>query len=134
MPLRILISAVSKRKANAIVGDCQCGGFVSSWAFSLIEFLVVTPFIPILASLLLRVLASAKQNGYRICCLNWLCQLRLFMQLYTDSNNDTFAGTRAYTWFTPQNGINPSIDPLDFTTAKALINSHFWERSNPACG
>ncbi len=82
----------------------------SKRAFTLIELLVVIAIIAILAALLLPALASAKQKGYRISCLNNLRQISYFMQLYTDDNRDIFPGTRAYSWFTPQNG---STDPLD---------------------
>ena len=68
--------------------------FTTGRAFTLIELLVVIAIIAILAALLLPTLSRAKVSAQRISCVNNLRQVNVFMNLYTDENNDVFPAHR----------------------------------------
>ena len=67
---------------------------------TLIEVLVVVAIIAILASLLLPVLASAKESGRSIIYLSNMRQVALGIYNYKDENDDhlPFAGTKDRNW------------------------------------
>jgi prepilin-type N-terminal cleavage/methylation domain-containing protein/prepilin-type processing-associated H-X9-DG protein len=68
----------------------------ASKAFTLIELLVVIAIIAILASLLLPVLAHAKQAAWVTNCMNNKKQLAAAWIMYAGENNDTLADSHDY--------------------------------------
>lgn len=62
--------------------------FRTRTAFTLIELLVVIAIIAILAALLLPALSKARDQAYRVQCLNNLKQLSITWQIYSGDNSE----------------------------------------------
>ncbi len=79
-------------------------------AFTLVELLVVIVIIAILAAILMPVLGSAKEAGYRTKCLGNLRQLGAAMQGYAAENNNQYPDNSAGSW--PWDVSRPLCDSL----------------------
>lgn len=88
-------------------------------AFTLIELLVVIAIIAILAAILLPVLRSAQERGYRAACMSNLHQQGAAFVIYADDNNNFFPDSRQRQ-FGGNGAWGPGSWPWDISTN--LIN------------
>jgi prepilin-type N-terminal cleavage/methylation domain-containing protein len=104
------------------------------WAFTLIELLVVIAIIAILASLLLPVLAKAKQKAQKIDCINNLRQWGLAQYLTATDNGDILPndGMGANGQYAPDAGW--SGEGYNFTTGTPDDPYAWFNASAPNVG
>jgi prepilin-type N-terminal cleavage/methylation domain-containing protein/prepilin-type processing-associated H-X9-DG protein len=94
-------------------------GAQSRKAFTLIELLVVIAIIAILASLLLPVLAKAKQTATMTKCLSNQKQLAYAFLMYSEDNNSALVGTM--NMFLPSLGTSLNLDGGGYWPSSATV-------------
>src|SRR5580658_5919969 len=97
----LIISPADARSGEGKVADGKSGLIplrTGQRAFTLIELLVVIAIIAILAALLLPALASAKERGKRVVCMNNLKQINYSLQMYAGENKNKLPSAQAGNW------------------------------------
>jgi prepilin-type N-terminal cleavage/methylation domain-containing protein len=82
----------------------RCGN--DSFAFTLIELMVVVAIIVVLSALLLSALGSAKAKGYKALCQSNMRQWGLAYQMYANENADYFPDNKDGLWGVHYAGTN----------------------------
>src|SRR5512137_24710 len=105
----------------------------SRLAFTLIELLVVIAIIAILASLLLPVLAKAKEKARAIYCLNNSRQWALGFKMFADDNRDEVPeeGNTIKPITAPENADAWYNSVAIYINVKALTNLYLGSDPNP---
>lgn len=102
---------------RSAAGDSKAAG-----AFTLIELLVVIAIIAILASILLPVLAAAKQRAWEAECINNKKQIQMAWFMYTQDNNDYLALNVPGATGGPTGWVNGYLDWLATSTDNTNVN------------